>query len=135
MHKVFQNKGIYTGYDGEEYINLCLPVIRVSELEGNSIDTLTKDDNGRIDRITWRSVAHDLEAIDLLMYANHIFNPFSVQDGDILNIPFNSDDYYHPISEPALPDGTKHSKSKTGEKEKTYAENIEYLAAKGLGMK
>ena len=73
--------------------------------------------------------------IDVAMYANHIFNPFSIKEGDILNVPEYNTSVFKSSGEPSLPDGSQHSKNVQGEKTRTYAENVEYLAKKGLGVK
>ena len=135
MDKLFDTKRRYIGYDGEEYINMCIPVLDISKLFGNGVSTLTKDENGRLDTFVWKNVAKDFDAIDAVMYANHIFNPFSVKEGNILNIPANGSDLYVESDEPSLPDGSKFSNSSRGEKTMSYAEKIEYLAKKGLGVK
>ncbi len=135
MDKLFDTKRKYIGYDGEEYIDMCIPVVNISELSGNSAKELNKDCNGRIDTFVWNSVAKNMDMIDMVMYGNHIFNPFAVKEGEILNIPVDNDKLYKPSAEPALPDGTKHSKNSKGEKEQTYAEKIESMGKKGLGLK
>ena len=134
MDKLFDKKRTYTGYDGDEYINMCIPVVKISDITGNSIKPLTKDENGRLDTFVWKSVAENLDMIDIVMYGNHIFNPFSVKEGDILNVPSDNDKVYQPSDEPALPDGSKHSNNVKGEKTMTYAETVEYLGRKGLGL-
>ena len=114
---------------------MCIPVVDIKKLEGTSILGLTKEYNGRIDRFVWKNVSKNFDMIDMVMYANHIFNPFSIKEGTILNIPNDNDNLYQSSDEPELPDGSKHSKNSKGEKEKTYAETIEYLGKKGLGLK
>ena len=114
---------------------MCIPVLDISKLFGNGVSTLTKDENGRLDTFVWKNVAKDFDAIDAVMYANHIFNPFSVKEGNILNVPANGSDLYVESDEPSLPDGSKFSNSSRGEKTMTYAEKIEYMAKKGLGVK
>ena len=32
MDKLFDTKRKYIGYDGEEYINMCIPVIRIKDM-------------------------------------------------------------------------------------------------------
>jgi len=135
MDKLLDTKRTYLGYDDEEYINMCIPVVDVSGIEGSSIKKLDQDCNGRIDTFVWRNVKKDLDMIDLVMYANHIFNPFAVKEGDIMNIPSSNDSLYKSSDEPTLPDGSKHSKNSKGEKEMTYAEKVTYLARRGLGLK
>ena len=135
MDKLLDRKRTYIGYDGEEYIDMCIPVINVSKMEGNSVEYVLQDYNGRIDNFTWKRVAKNLDMIDLVMYANHIFNPFALEEGEVLAIPNNNDRVYQDNPEPALPDGTKYSNLVSGEKAMTYAERIEYLGKKGLGKK
>lgn len=135
MDKLFYTKRKYTGYDGDEYINMCIPVVKIDELFGNAIEEANQDCNGRLDTFVWNNVAKNLDMIDIVMYANHIFNPFSIKQGDILNVPVDNDAVYHSSDEPALPNGTKHSNSSKGKKEQTYAEKIESMAKKGLGLK
>ena len=135
MDKLFDTKRTYIGYDGEEYINMCIPVIDVSEIVGNAVDELGMDYNGRIDNFVWKKVKRDMNMIDMVMYANHIFNPFSVKEGDMLNIPTSGDKLYKSSDEPTLPDGSKHSKNTNGEKSMTYADTVAYLAKKKNGVK
>lgn len=135
MDKVFDTKKTYIGFDGEEYVDMCIPVVDVSEMYGNSVETINKDEQGRLDNFVWKNVAKNLDMIDMVMYANHIFNPFAVKEGDILNIPADSDSFYKPTDEPSLPDGSKHSKNSKGEKSMTYAEKVADLARRGLGVK
>jgi hypothetical protein len=56
------------------------------------------------------------------MYANHIFNPFSIYEGDILYTPIYNDKLFSKSEEPILPDGsTMSSKNKM---HLTYAEKV-----------
>jgi len=135
MDKLFDKKRTYIGYDDEEYVNMCIPVVKVSEIKGNMIKALNQDENGRLDNFVWKNVSKNLDMIDDVMYANHIFNPFAVKEGDILNVPTENTKIYQPDEEPSLPDGSKHSNNAKGEKTKTYAEIVEYMAKKGLGLK
>ena len=135
MLKLFDTKRKYTGYDGEEYIDMCIPVLDVNDIKANSIAKLSKDSQGRMDTFVWKSVGEDFNLIDLVMYANHIFNPFAIEEGEVLIVPSNNDQIYRKTDEPSLPDGSKHSKNVNGEKTMSYAEKIEYLAKKGLGVK
>lgn len=135
MDKLFDTKRKYIGYDGEEYIDMCIPVVSIKDMVGNSIDTVPQGEEGRIDNFVWRMVSKDMDMIDMLMYANHIFNPFSIKEGDRLNIPTSNDGLYRSSDEPSLPDGSKHSNNTKGEKTRTYAETVEYLGKMGLGIK
>lgn len=135
MDKLFDTKRTYIAYDGDEYINMCIPVVNVKEITGNSLNELNQDENGRLDNFVWKNVDKDIDMIDITMYANHIFNPFSVKEGDILNVPNVNDKLYRISDEDTLPDGTKHSNNVNGEKTMSYAEKIAYMAKKGLGVK
>ena len=67
------------------------------------------------------------------MYANHIFNPFSIDEGDILYTPVYNDSLYKKSEEPILPnDKTLSSKNKIS---LTYAEKVALLAKQGKGWK
>ena len=114
MLKLFDTKRKYTGYDGEEYIDMCIPVLDVNDIKANSVAKLSKDSQGRMDTFVWKSVGEDFNLIDLVMYANHIFNPFAIEEGEVLIVPSNN---------------------AKGTKTRTYAETIEYLGRKGLGVK
>lgn len=135
MDKLFDTKRKYTGYDGEEYVDMSIPVVNLNDIQGNSTIRVNHDENGRLDNFVWRNVAKNLDMIDTVMYANHIFNPFAVKEGELLYVPIDNDRIYKTSEEPALPDGTKQSSNMKGEKKKSYAEQIEYLARMGLGIK
>ena len=64
MDKLFDTKRRYIGYDGEEYINMCIPVLDISKLFGNGVSTLTKDENGRLDTFVWKNVEKDFPAVN-----------------------------------------------------------------------
>jgi hypothetical protein len=67
------------------------------------------------------------------MYANKIFNPFSIDEGDILYTPIYSDKLFTKSEEPVLPDETTlSSKNKAS---LTYAEKVALLAKQGKGWK
>ena len=135
MDKLFDTKRKYIAYDGEEYINMCIPVVKIKDMYGHDVEELTQDYNGRIDNFVWRNVARNMDMIDMVMYANHIFNPFAVQEGDVLNIPIDNDNFYQGSDEPSLPDGSKHSKNSRGEKNRSYAETVAYMARMNKGWK
>ena len=135
MDKLFDTKRTYIGYDGEEYIDMCIPVVNISKMVGHAVEKVNQDSEGRIDTFVWNNVEKDIDMIDLLMYANHIFNPFSIKEGDVLNIPSDQDSVYYQSGEPSLPDGSKHSKNTSGGKTMTYAETIEFMARKNRNRK
>jgi hypothetical protein len=134
MEKLFDRKRKHT-VDDEEMLDLSIPCVNIKNLQANGLLRISQDQKGRLDKFTYRNVDKDKSAIDLVMYYNHIFNPFSIDEGDLLYTPVYNDSYFRVIGEPILPDGSKHSKNTSGEKELTYAEKVEKAARTGLGIK
>jgi hypothetical protein len=131
MDKLLDNKRKYIGLDGDEYLNLSIPTININDIKINGYIKVNQDCKGRIDRFVYSNVSKDFNAIDLLMYANHIYNPFSIDDGDILYTPIYNDNLFSKSEEPVLPDeSTLSSKNK---QTLTYAEKVAFLAKQGKG--
>ena len=131
MEKSLDNKRTYISRDGENFLNLTTPTVNINNIKVNGYVRVNQDCKGRIDRFVYANVSKDFNAIDILMYANHIFNPFSIDDGDILYTPVYNDNLYSTAVEPVLPDETKLS-SKNKES-LTYAEKVEKIAKLGKG--
>lgn len=127
MDKIFDNKKLYKTSDGEELLNLSIPCVDITQIGVRSVIRVSQDEAGRLDRLVWKNVGHDMSLIDDVMYINHIFNPFAVSEGDIIRIPVNS--YSSPglSIEPELPDGSKYSSIKDGKKSKSYSQIIRNL--------
>ena len=134
MEKLFDKKRRHT-VDDDEMLDLGIPCVDIKGLQANGLLRVSQDQKGRIDKFTYGNVDKDKSAIDMVMDYNHIFNPFSVDEGDLLYTPLYNDSDFRPIGEPVLPDGSKHSKNTNGEKELTYAEKVEKAARTGLGIK
>ncbi len=133
MDKIFDNKRKYIARNGEEYLNLSSPTINIDEIKINGYIKVNQDCKGRIDRFVYTNVSKDYNSIDFLMYANHIFNPFSIDEGDILYTPIYNDMLYSKSEEPILPNkSTQSSKNKPS---LTYAERVALLAKQGKGWK
>ena len=133
MDKLLDNKRTYIAIDGEEYLNLASPTVDINNIKINGYIKVNQDCKGRMDKFVLSNVSKDYNAIDILMYANHIFNPFSIDDGDILYTPIYSDELFSKSEEPILPDeSTLPSKNK---KTLTYAEKVALLAKQGKGWK
>ena len=131
MDKLLDNKRKYISRDGEEFINLTTPTVNINDIKVNGYIRVNQDCKGRIDRFVYTNVSKDFNAIDILMYANHILNPFSIDDGDILYTPVYNDNLYSTAEEPVLPDETKlSSKNKSS---LTYAEKVALMAKQGKG--
>lgn len=131
MDKLLDNKRTYIAIDGEEYLNLASPTVDINDIKINGYIKVNQDCKGRMDKFVLSNVSKDYNAIDILMYANHIFNPFSIDDGDILYTPIYNDELFSKSEEPILPDeSTLSSKNK---KTLTYAEKVALLAKQGKG--
>lgn len=133
MNKLLDNKRTYTTQDGEEFLNLIIPTVDINNIKVNGYIKVNQDCKGRIDKFVYTNVSKDYNAIDIIMYANHIFNPFSIDDGDILYTPIYNDALFSKSEEPVLPDeSTLSSKNKST---LTYAEKVALLAKQGKGWK
>lgn len=133
MDKLLDNKRTYVARDGEEYLNLLIPTVNINDIKVNGYIKVNQDCKGRIDRFVRSNVSKDYNSIDILMYANHIFNPFAIDEGEILYTPIFNDRIYSKLEEPVLPDETTlSSKNKTT---LTYAQKVELLAKQGKGWK
>ena len=133
MDKLLDNKRTYISKDGEEYLNLATPVVNTNDIKVNGYIKVNQDCKGRIDKFVYTNVSKDYNSIDIIMYANHIFNPFSIDEGDILYTPIYNDKLFSKSEEPILPDETTlSSKNKTS---LTYAEKVAILAKRGKGRK
>lgn len=135
MDRLFDNKRRKNNIDDEEMIELGIPCVDVKELQANGVLRVSQDQKGRIDRFALANVDIDRNSIDILMYFNHIYNPFSIDEGDILFTPVYNDSVFKKKGEPVMPDGTKHSNNTSGKKELTYAEKVEKAARTGLGVR
>ena len=134
MEKAFDKKRTHT-VDGETMYDLGIPCVNIKTLIANGLLRVSQDQKGRLDRFTQLNVSKDRSAIDIVMYYNHIFNPFSIDEGDLLYTPVYNPGYFKPVGEPVLPDGKKHSSQQSGKKELTYAEKVDKAARTGLGIK
>lgn len=104
MDKLLENKRTYIGRDGNEYLNLSSPTVNIDEIKINGFIRVNKDCKGRIDKFVYSNVSKNYNSIDILMYTNHIFNPFSIDEGDILYTPVYNDRLFSKSEEPILPD-------------------------------
>lgn len=133
MNKLLDNKRTYITRDDEEFLNLIIPTVDINNIKVNGYIKVNQDCKGRIDKFVYTNVSKDYNAIDIIMYANHIFNPFSIDEGDILYTPIYNDALFSKSEEPVLPDeSTLSSKNKST---LTYAEKVALLAKQGKGWK
>lgn len=133
MDKSLDNKRKYVAKDGEEYLNLFSPTVNINNIKINGYIKVNQDCKGRIDKFVYTNVSRDYNSIDILMYANHIYNPFSIDEGDILYTPIYNDTLFSKSEEPVLPDGS--TLSTKNKPTLTYAEKVALLAKQGKGWK
>lgn len=133
MDKSLDNKRKYISRDGEEYLNLSSPTVDINKIKINGYVKVNQDCKGRLDRFVAKNISKDYNAIDIIMYANHIFNPFSIDEGDILYTPIYNDKLFSKSEEPILPDETKLSSN--NKSNQTYAEKVDSLSKQGKGRK
>jgi hypothetical protein len=133
MDRLLENKRTYIAQDGEEYLNLSIPTININDIKVNGYIKVNQDSRGRIDKFVYTNVSKNYNAIDILMYANHIFNPFAIDEGDILYTPIYNDKLYSKPEEPVLPDET--TLSTKNKPRLTYAQKVDLLAKQGKGWK
>lgn len=131
MDKLFDNKRRYITQDGEEYLNLSTPTININDIKVNGFIRVDQDYKGRIDKFVYGNVSKDYNAIDIVMYINHIYNPFSIDEGDILYTPIYNDALFSTSEEPVLPNESK--LSSRNKSTLTYAEKVALLAKQGKG--
>ena len=133
MDKLLDNKRTFISRDGEEYLNLTTPTVNINDIKINGYIKVNQDCKGRIDKFVYTNISKDYNAIDILMYANHIFNPFSIDESDILYTPIYNDKLFFKSEEPILPDET--TLSSKNKATLTYAEKVALLAKQGKGWK
>ena len=133
MDKLLDNKRKYTTRNGEEFLNLTTPTVNINDIKVNGYIRVNQDCKGRLDKYVYTNVSKDYNAIDIIMYANHILNPFSIDEGDILYTPLYNDNLFSTPKEPTLPDET--TLSSKNKPSLTYAEKVERLAKQGKGWK
>lgn len=133
MDKSLDNKRKYISQDGEEYLNLASKTVDINKIKINGYVKVNQDCKGRLDKFVTTNISKDYNSIDIIMYANHIFNPFSIDEGDILYTPIYNDNLFSKSEEPTLPDETTFS-SKNKVKQ-TYAEKVSLLTKQGKGWK
>ena len=72
---------------GEQYFDLTAPSFKYkAELGVKALHYVMIDEAGRIDKVSEKYFGTG-EYIDAICVVNNIFNPFSVEEGDILVIP------------------------------------------------
>jgi hypothetical protein len=133
MDKLLDKKRKYIAKDGEEYLNLFSPTVDINNIKINGLIKVNQDCKGRIDKFVYTNVSKDFNAIDILMYANHIYNPFSIDEGDLLYTPVYNDLLFSKSKEPILPNGN--TLSEKNKQSLTYAEKVALLAKQGKGWK
>ena len=77
---------------GQQYYDLTAPSFKYKrELGVKALHYVTQDQVGRIDKISTRYFG-STQFVDAICVINNIFNPFIIQEGDILAIPQLNDE-------------------------------------------
>lgn len=86
MDLIFDLKKKITDKYGDEIIELSIPTINIDSIPLFGPIRVNQDQVSRLDSIVWSGIEEDFSAIDTLMYANHIMNPFAIEEGDIITL-------------------------------------------------
>lgn len=84
-------------YNVEGVLDLGSKIMDVNMLDSNdTVLRVQKGQEGRLDKIGLFE-SSDLDVVNQIMYYNHIFNPFAIEEGDFIDIPnYNSSLYSLP---------------------------------------
>lgn len=130
-------KNILKDDNGEEYFDLSVPSFNLYDLQFTDVHLVTKDEEGRMDKIC-ESYYGNSEYMDVLCFINHMFNPFSVEEGDLLIIPEISSYAGKIYAKPEIPSwisgeastgGGGSNKPKTNEKDQNRVNRIKQQKA------
>lgn len=74
------------------------------------VHIVTKEEAGRLDRIAWKYYS-GIDKLDALLWVNDIYNPFAIDEKDILYIPTIKDTnaFYKQPDEVSFPDSSESS--------------------------
>ena len=108
MDIVFDKKKRRIDNDGDEYIDLSQPTINIERINVYGINRVGQDES---DFFTWNKVCQTFDAIDTVMYANNLFNPFSIEEGDELYLCSHNDSLYSFNTDVILPNGNSEQKT------------------------
>ena len=104
MDLTFDKKKTYKDENGDEIINLADSVVNSEAIPITTNLVLNSSHNARIDKVVFDNIGLAQDAIDSLMYVNHIVNPFSVQEGDLIFICDHNENYYKKNDDIVFPD-------------------------------
>ncbi len=79
-------KNILLDDNDEKYYDLSVPSFDLSSTGVTDVHLTTQDEEGRVDKICEKYYGCT-DYIDILCFANHIFNPFAVEKDELLIIP------------------------------------------------
>ncbi len=114
-------KNILKDENGEEYFDLSVPSFDFSNVSVKDFHLVTRDEEGRIDMICKQYYGNTMY-IDVLCLMNHIYNPFSIKENDMIVIPevaANASQIYKKPEIPTWLEGEDAKSSKKSNKPKT----------------
>lgn len=104
----------------EEYFDLSVPSFTLDNVGIKCFHVVNKDEEGRMDKIAIEYY-NDTQYIDILCLMNHIFNPFSIKENDMIIIPEITSIASKVYKKPSIPtwiEGSQPKKSSTNTNEK-----------------
>tara|TARA_B100000780_G_scaffold255711_1_gene204478 strand:- start:909 stop:1454 length:546 start_codon:yes stop_codon:yes gene_type:complete len=122
---------------GEQYFDLTAPSFKYKrELGVKALHYVTQDQVGRIDKVSEKYFGTG-QYIDAICVINNIFNPFSIEEGDILAIPqLKSENLVYKRPNPASrPSTTLSTYVDTGQQSEADQSRIQRLTQKAKTKK
>lgn len=125
MDLVIDKKRKYKDEEDEDIVNLSDCIIDATNIHLSSYQLISEQYTCRIDRFTNDFVFPSSDAIDTVMYANNITNPFSINEGDSLFIPLHNEDLYVSNNNVTFPKSSNLSDETTNEADKFINKTVE----------
>ena len=101
-------KRVITDANGNTIVDICAPTVNYKDLVNLSdrFHMVAEEEAMRLDRIA-NGYYSDVEKLDAILWRNNIFNPFSIDALDIINIPYVKDTevFYRVPPKQELPNG------------------------------
>lgn len=121
-------KNILLDDNKEQYFDLSVPSFDISNIGIKDVHLVTQDEEGRLDKICTKYYG-DASNIDIVCLINHMFNPFSVKENDLLVIPYINSTAEEIYKKPEIPGWIsggeqKNNKNKTNEKDENRVNRI-----------
>lgn len=112
-------KPIIRDANGNQVVDICAPTVDLSLLTplADNLHLVTTEEAMRLDKIANAHFA-EVEKIDAILWANNMYNPFAIDEYELVNIPHvkNTESFYKTPPTIMLPDAEDNSvNAKIGE--------------------